>query len=53
MHTGSYQGRFRNRDILLVLAAGVVVGLFIGYVVMGTAHAIMEIGVDHHYEHKG
>lgn len=40
-------------ELGVVLVLGVAAGLIIGYVLMGTAHAIMEVGADsdRHYKH--
>eukprot|EP01026_Neomeris_dumetosa_P046773 TRINITY_DN39953_c0_g1_i2.p2 TRINITY_DN39953_c0_g1~~TRINITY_DN39953_c0_g1_i2.p2 ORF type:complete len:413 (+),score=57.01 TRINITY_DN39953_c0_g1_i2:43-1281(+) len=39
-----------NRSkLLFVLCMGCLVGLFLGYIFMGTMHAILEIGVETHY----
>lgn len=48
-------GRVAPLQLLLVLLLGVAAGLVAGYVLMGTAHAIMEIGADsdRHYKHAG
>jgi len=40
-------------QIGIVLVVGVVIGLIAGYVLMGTAHAVFEIGAEEHYQHGG
>lgn len=39
-------GRITPVELITVLVLGVAAGLVVGYVLMGTAHAIMEIGAD-------
>jgi hypothetical protein len=36
--------KLRPAEIALVLFLGLVVGLFLGYILMGTAHAMFDIG---------
>jgi hypothetical protein len=36
--------KLKPAEIALVLFLGLVVGLFLGYIVMGTAHAMFDIG---------
>lgn len=36
--------KLRPAEIALVLFMGLVVGLFLGYILMGTAHAMFDIG---------
>eukprot|EP01023_Acetabularia_acetabulum_P067906 TRINITY_DN9490_c0_g1_i1.p1 TRINITY_DN9490_c0_g1~~TRINITY_DN9490_c0_g1_i1.p1 ORF type:complete len:176 (-),score=16.00 TRINITY_DN9490_c0_g1_i1:71-598(-) len=38
-----------TNKLLLFCGMGCVVGLFLGYIFMGTMHAILEIGVEVHY----
>lgn len=38
-------------ELAVVVTMGLVMGLLIGYILMGTAHAIFEIGTDEHYKH--
>lgn len=55
MQLPSLQGRrpVTNTELGIVVALGLVVGLVLGYVLMGTAHAIFEIGAEEHYKHTG
>lgn len=50
---GTRGGRVTLIQVVVVLVLGVVGGLIAGYVLMGTAHAILEIGADRdkHYKH--
>jgi hypothetical protein len=52
---GARGGRATPLQLLAMLALGVAAGLVVGYVLMGTAHAIMEVGADRedHYKHAG
>jgi hypothetical protein len=36
--------KLRPAEIALVLFLGLLVGLFLGYILMGTAHAMFDIG---------
>lgn len=49
---GARAGRVGAAQLLAALLLGVAAGLVAGYVLMGTAHAIMEIGADSHYKHS-
>jgi hypothetical protein len=46
-------GRVTAAEVAAALVLGVAAGLVAGYVLMGTAHAILEIGADAslHYKH--
>lgn len=46
-------GRVSPLELGVVLLMGVLAGLVAGYMLMGTAHAILEIGADsaRHYKH--
>lgn len=53
---GTCMGRglkLKRSEIAIVLALGVAVGLLLGYCLMGTAHAIFDIGAEEHYKHDG
>jgi hypothetical protein len=52
MHTGRGKD-VKPVEIGVVITMGLLVGLMVGYVLMGTAHAIMEIGFEEHYKHSG
>jgi len=45
--------RISPLQLAIVLVLGIAAGLVVGYVLMGTAHAILEIGADRdrHYKH--
>ena len=46
-------GRVTPLELGVMLVLGVLAGLVAGYMLMGTAHAILEIGADSnkHYKH--
>jgi hypothetical protein len=50
---GAAAVRVAPLQLAILLALGIAAGLVMGYVLMGTAHAIMEIGADRdkHYKH--
>ncbi|KAF8072913.1 hypothetical protein HT031_000573 [Scenedesmus sp. PABB004] len=45
--------RLKPAEAALVLGVGLVCGLVLGYIVMGTAHAMFDIGAEEHYRHDG
>ena len=47
------RGKVKTVELAIVVTLGVVVGLAVGYILMGTAHAIFEIGAADHYVHAG
>ena len=51
---GARSGRATPLQLLVMLALGVAAGLGVGYMLMGTAPAIMEVGADQdkHYKHS-
>lgn len=45
--------RLRRSEVAIVIGIGLAVGLFLGYILMGTAHAIFDIGAEEHFQHDG
>lgn len=45
--------RLKRTELAIVIGLGLAVGLFLGYILMGTAHAIFDIGAEEHYRHDG
>jgi hypothetical protein len=45
--------KLKAAEVAIVLALGLAAGLLLGYIVMGTAHAIFDIGAEEHYKHDG
>ena len=45
------RGKVKSVEIIVVLTFGLFVGLVLGYMIMGTAHAILEIGAEEHFKH--
>lgn len=41
--------RLRPLEVAAVLFAGLLAGLLLGYTIMGTAHAVFDIGAEEHY----
>lgn len=52
LHLG-HGSQLKAAQIAIVLGIGLAAGLLLGYVVMGTAHAIFDIGAEEHYRHDG
>ena len=44
--------RLQAAEIAIVVALGLASGLLLGYIVMGTAHAMFDIGAEEHYRHS-
>lgn len=41
----------KKAELLIVCFFGLVVGCVLGYILMGTAHAVLEIGAEEHFQH--
>lgn len=44
--------RVKRTEVILVIGLGLAVGLFLGYILMGTAHAMFDIGAEEHYQQQ-
>lgn len=45
--------KLKRTEVAMVIGFGLAVGLVLGYILMGTAHAIFDIGAQEHYQHDG